>query len=67
LKIGFIAETSFPAIEGGHTPVEDKVIPLFLDVPRCYYEEFHEEIMGAMPLGILHHVVKRKIKIPLDS
>jgi hypothetical protein len=52
------AETSFPAIEGGHTPVEHRVIPLFPDVPRCYYVEFHEELMGGMPLGLLHHLVK---------
>jgi hypothetical protein len=58
LKIGFIAERSFPVVEGGHTPVEDKVVPLFPDGPRCYNEEFYEEIMGGMPLSILHHVVK---------
>jgi hypothetical protein len=58
LKIGFIAETSFPVVEGGHTPIDDKVISLFPNDPRCYNEEFHEEIMGSLPFSIFHHVVE---------
>jgi hypothetical protein len=67
LKVGFVASISFPSTEGLQTPVEDKAGPLFPDCPTCYNEELHEEIMGRLPLSILHHVVKWEIKVSVDS
>jgi hypothetical protein len=66
LQKSLFNEAMFPILEWWPAPIEDKSIPLLPDVPWANHKNSHEEIVGKLLFGLLHHRVKVKIEIPID-